>query len=390
MRILVIAPEPFFSPRGTPFSVYYRTMITAEQGAEIDLLTYGEGQDVEIPGIRCIRIPRFGFLGPVPIGPSWHKLFLDAWMVLWTIGLLVRHRYAVVHAHEESAFWCTVLKPIFRFKMIYDMHSSLPQQLSNFEFTTSSVLIKTFEQMENLTLRKSDAVITICPELEDYVLAQGVDPNRQFRIENSIFEDVRLRGSQASACSGPKQPAPDLTRQTIVYAGSFEPYQGLDLLVRAFARVHRQRPDVQLVLVGGSSKQVKDLQAVTAATDAAAACFFTGQLPKSATRAYLEQARVLVSPRISGTNTPLKVYELLASGKPLVATNILSHTQVLTDDVCFLVDLTEESFAAGLLAALEDTERSARLVENARRLYQTEYSRAAYEDKMRRLLETLT
>jgi glycosyltransferase involved in cell wall biosynthesis len=144
------------------------------------------------------------------------------------------------------------------------------------------------------------------------------------------------------------------------------------------------------VLVGGSAKQVQELQAVAAATDAAAACFFTGQLPKSATRAYLEQARVLVSPRISGTNTPLKVYELLASGKPLVATNILSHTQVLTDDDCFLVDLTEESFAAGLLAALEDTERAARLVENARRLYQTEYSRAAYEDKMRRLLETLT
>ena len=58
MRALVVAPQPFFTPRGTPFSVYYRTLITAEKGVKIDLLTYGIGQDVEIPGVRLIRIPR--------------------------------------------------------------------------------------------------------------------------------------------------------------------------------------------------------------------------------------------------------------------------------------------------------------------------------------------
>ena len=55
MKALVIAPQPFFSPRGTPFSVYYRTMVTAELGVEIDFLTYGEGQDVDIPGVRIMR-----------------------------------------------------------------------------------------------------------------------------------------------------------------------------------------------------------------------------------------------------------------------------------------------------------------------------------------------
>ena len=59
MKALVIAPQPFFTPRGTPFSVYYRTLVTAELGVKVDLLTYGEGQDVDIPGVRIIRIPRF-------------------------------------------------------------------------------------------------------------------------------------------------------------------------------------------------------------------------------------------------------------------------------------------------------------------------------------------
>jgi hypothetical protein len=37
--MLVISPQPFFTPRGTPFSVYYRALVMAEQGVEIDLLT---------------------------------------------------------------------------------------------------------------------------------------------------------------------------------------------------------------------------------------------------------------------------------------------------------------------------------------------------------------
>ena len=57
-RLLVIAPQPFFTARGTPFSVYYRTLVMAEQGVEIDLLTYGIGEDVDIPGVRIVRIPR--------------------------------------------------------------------------------------------------------------------------------------------------------------------------------------------------------------------------------------------------------------------------------------------------------------------------------------------
>src|SRR4030067_443595 len=132
----------------------------AQLGVDIDLLTYGEGQNVEIPRTRIIRIPRFKFLGPVHIGPTWLKALLDVIMFLWTIGLLLRHRYGFVHAHEESVFWCQILKPLFRFKLVYDMHSSLPQQLTNFNFTKSKILFNIFKGLEDSCLRISDAVIT--------------------------------------------------------------------------------------------------------------------------------------------------------------------------------------------------------------------------------------
>jgi glycosyltransferase involved in cell wall biosynthesis len=391
MRALVVAPQPFFSPRGTPFSVYYRTLVTAQSGVEIDLLTYGEGQDVEIPGVRIIRIPHFHFLGPVKVGPSFLKLFLDILLTLRTIGLLMRRRYDFVHAHEEAVFWCRFLKPLFRFKLVYDMHSSLPQQLVNFKFTTSKFLIALFDQLERSCLRNADAVITICPDLQDHALATGMDPKRHFLIENSIFEDVHLNGEVS--ISDPRvdnaiEAALAAGGPIVAYAGTFEPYQGVDVLLSAFAHVVKERPDARLLLVGGSLLQIEEKKRHARSVGLDGACIFTGQVSKARAMELTRRADVLVSPRIRGTNTPLKIYEQLASGKPLVATRIWSHTQVLTDDVCILVEPEPRSMAAGILRAIAPPVPLVH-VDSARSLYERVYSRPAYEAKVRRLLEIL-
>jgi glycosyltransferase involved in cell wall biosynthesis len=391
MKALVVAPEPFFSPRGTPFSVYYRTLVTARLGVEVDLLTYGEGQDVDIPGVRLIRIPRFAFLGPVGVGPSFLKVFLDAFLIVWTVFLLLRHRYDFVHAHEEAIFWCRFLKPLFRFKLVYDMHSSLPQQLTNFQFSKSKLLFKTFEWLERTCLQASDAVITICPDLEKYALSTGIAPARHLLIENSLFGEVRLKGQDQAARNGSQTPLLNgqVSGSLIVYAGTFEPYQGLDILIRAFHRVAERRPDTRLLMVGGTARQVEEMKRLANQEGLNGRCTFTGRVSKREATSLLDRADVLVSPRREGTNTPLKVYEQLASGKPLVATRIGSHTQVLSDEVCFLVDPEPEAMAAGILSALEDTPKLRELVANARALYEQQYSASAYDAKMRRLLEIL-
>jgi glycosyltransferase involved in cell wall biosynthesis len=390
MKALVVAPQPFFSPRGTPFSVYYRTLVTAQLGVQIDLLTYGEGQDVDIPGVRIIRIPRFAFLGPVRIGPSPLKLFLDVVLTVWTMALLLKNRYDFVHAHEEAVFWCSLLKPAFRFKLVYDMHSSLPQQLTNFKFTRSKTLIRVFDLLEHISLRNAEAVITICPDLRDYALARGIAPERQLLIENSIFEDVRLNGADIASGTAPPHDQVDAALRTggpvVAYAGTFESYQGLDLLLASFAHVRKQRPDARLLMIGGARSQVEDKQRLANAIGLKDACIFTGRVGKQRAMELTSLAHVLVSPRIEGTNTPLKIYEQLASGKPLVATRIWSHTQVLTDDVCILVEPEPQALAAGILKAIDDEVRSTHVV-RAKSLYEQAYSRPAYEAKVRRLLE---
>ncbi|MFQ5610355.1 MAG: glycosyltransferase, partial [Woeseiaceae bacterium] len=308
MKALVIAPQPFYSPRGTPFSVYYRSLITAELDVEIDLLTYGQGQDVDIPGVRIIRIPDFRWLGQVRTGPSALKLFLDVFVLLWTLGLLIRNRYDFVHAHEESVFFAQFLKPVFGFKLVYDMHSSLPQQLTNFNFSRSRLLIRLFERLEDGALARAEAVITICPELAEYALRRVPEQHRHILIENSIFEPIRLRESTSQGVpSDEPQPLP-VDQPLVYYAGTFETYQGINIVIDAFARLREKRPDVYLLMAGGNPDQVGQYRAMASELGLDGHCLFTGTISKSLAQHYQGLASVLLSPRTAGMNTPLKVY----------------------------------------------------------------------------------
>jgi hypothetical protein len=62
MRILMLAPEPFLEPRGTPFSVYHRIKALLALGYEVDLVTYPIGKQVELAGLRIYRAPALPFL----------------------------------------------------------------------------------------------------------------------------------------------------------------------------------------------------------------------------------------------------------------------------------------------------------------------------------------
>lgn len=385
MKVLVIAPQPFFTPRGTPFSVYYRSLVTAQLGHSIDLLTYGQGRDVAIPGLKLVRIPGFAKFGGIKVGPSLFKLFLDGFIFCYTIGMLLTERYDVVHAHEEAVFFCRFLKPVFGFKLVYDMHSSLPQQLSNFEFTKSKLLVGIFKWLEDSCLKKSDGIITICPDLANYVDKLLNNPSKHFLIENSIFEPIQLADKTSEqdqkALVGGVQLSAD--GKYIVYAGTLEAYQGIDILVSAFRLFVGKHPGYKLVVVGGNPQQVQKYTSLAAENGISDHCLFTSQVSQALAKHYSSQATILVSPRKHGTNTPLKIYEQLASGIPLVATRIYSHTQVLDDSVAFLVEPTPEAMAEGLAQATGETGQDK--ASHAQRLYDEKYAKTIYLDKMARL-----
>ncbi|MCK5003504.1 MAG: hypothetical protein KAS21_00350, partial [Candidatus Aminicenantes bacterium] len=102
MKILMIAPEPFFEPRGTPFSEYFRIKSLSRLGHEIDLVTYPIGEDKDIKGLKIYRCLKPPFVTSVKTGPSAAKIFLDLFLFFKAAGRLMRTKYDMIHTHEEA------------------------------------------------------------------------------------------------------------------------------------------------------------------------------------------------------------------------------------------------------------------------------------------------
>ena len=378
----MIAPEPFFEPRGTPFSEYFRIKALSELGHEVDLATYPLGQDVEIPGLKIFRSLRIPGITKVKVGPSIGKLILDFFLFFTVLKLLMKNNYDAVHTHEEACFWGALVRRIWKIPHVYDMHSSLPQQFKNFNIVHASWIHKILQGFEKFALDSSDAIIAICPYLKDHVVSSGVT-RKVFVIENTgesqnVFPETPTSQKIISQFPG---------RKIVLYAGTFEHYQGLDLLLESVKHVAAERPEVLFLMIGGNPKFTALYREMSVRLGIETCVEFIGQIPAAEVRSYMEIADVLVSPRKSGTNTPLKIYSYLRSGKPIVATNLVTHTQVLTPEISILTAPTPEAFAAGIITALEDSIANRRLVAEAYKVAENKYSYKEYISKTAQLYE---
>jgi glycosyltransferase involved in cell wall biosynthesis len=291
----------------------------------------------------------------------------------------------VIHTHEEAVFIGALYAYWFRLPHLYDMHSSLPQQFDNWGVWYASLIAATGRILERWALSHSTVVVTICQALADHV--RTVAPHTvQILIEN---------------VPSVHHPTPDYDRGvewqhfhldgilTVVYTGNFEPYQGIDLLLRSFVHVHRVMPQARLFLVGGESSAIKRYRHWTATHGLAGTVVFTGLLPPELTASYLAMADVLVSARVSGTNTPLKLGAYLHAGKAVVATDLPTHTQLLTPDVALLAKAEPEAFAQALLLTLTDRELRLELGRRARAFADERFSAATYRQRVTQAYQLL-
>ena len=164
MRVLLLAPQPFYEDRGTPIAVALVLKVLSERGTRVDVVTYHEGRDVELEHVTLHRIPRLPFVRGIRPGFSWKKIVCDAFLMLTAMRMAARRRYDLVHAVEEAVFIALLLKWIFRIPYVYDMDSSLAQQLTDgvpLLRRASTVLAA----CERLALRHATAVVPVCEAL---------------------------------------------------------------------------------------------------------------------------------------------------------------------------------------------------------------------------------
>ena len=373
MNILVLAPQPFYENRGTPIATRQLLQTLSDEGHTLDVLTYHIGQNLSIPRCRIYRIRRIPGIRRMPAGPSLKKMICDIVMLFTLIGMLMRRRWDVIHAVEESVFMALFVKFFFRIPYVYDMDSSLPLQLSE-KYAALCLILKPLTWMEALAVRNSVGVVAVCAALEERA-AQHSPETPIVRIEDtSLLQDVSGDEDLGRALS--------ITGPRVMYVGNLERYQGIDLLLDAFVHVFHRVSDAHLIVIGGSAEHIKKYRKKAASFEVASRIHFVGPRPSDQLGHYLRQADILVSPRTKGNNTPMKIYSYLDSGKPVLATRLPTHTQVLDEDISLLVDPNPLSMAAGLQSLLESPELQRQLAARAQRRIQEAYTQEIMQAKL--------
>ena len=348
-------------------------------GYDVDLATYPIGEPVELPGLTVYRTPRIPGIRWVPIGFSWRKVVLDFFLMLRVAGLLAQRRYALVHAIEESIFF-VLPATLFGIPVVYDLDSEIGAQLAYAGVVRSPWILAAVRSLERLALRRSRAAITVCRALSDAAraLCPGV---RVFQIEDAPLaeasQDPDAKHVEALRCE-----LELVGRPTVVYTGNLERYQGIELLLETTRELLKQLPGVAVVVVGGDPRSVAALRERTRQLGIDAAVIAVGARPPAQMAEWMALGDVLVSPRSEGENTPLKLYTYMRSGRPIVATRLLTHTQVLDARSAILCEPTPTSLAAGLVRGLHGGEEVRALAARARMLADTEYSPAAFQRKL--------
>lgn len=381
MNILFLAPHPFYQARGTTIAEDSLLRILDKRGYRIDLVTYHEGKTIEYKNVNIYRIFNIPFVRNIRPGLSWEKLVCDFFMFFKVFFLVLRKRYQLVHAVEESVFIAFVLKFLFKIPYIYDMDSSLPEQIVEKYpvFAFSSPLLKFFE---TIAIKNSEVVVTVCDSLTE--IAEKHNPKKVI----TLHDVSQLRNIKSEHESSLKKEL-GTDGLILMYIGNLEAYQGIDLLLKSFALALRGMDKADLVIIGGTGAHINKYKETCLLLGINNKVHFLGAKPVENLSEYLSQADILASPRIRGNNTPMKIYSYLDSGKPILATNLPTHTQVLNNRVSILTAPFPEEFAKGMLCLMQDKDLRLQLGKAGKTLLEEKYSYASFKKKVDGLYDWL-
>ena len=378
MKILLLAPHPFYQERGTPIAVDLLLTVLSRRGDQVDVVTFHEGADRVYPGITLHRIPRLPGMRGIRPGFSFKKLVCDVFVLAKALQLAVRGHYQVVHAVEESVFMAMLIRLCLRTPYVFDMDSSMPQQMIE-KFRALATFAPILKWFEGCAIRHALAVVPVCDALAE--LARPYAPRKL-----CLLRDVSLLVTEPQTAGGELPSALSaLPHPCFLYIGNLERYQGLDLLLASFALLLKSGVQTALVIAGGNAADIQNYQEKAKTVDLGENVRFLGPWPIGRMAQLFTMADVLVSPRIQGNNTPMKIYSYLQSGKPILATDLPAHTQVLTTATAVLASPTPELFANGMRWLIEHPDQGRELARRAKTLADEQYSFPVFERTVREL-----
>ncbi len=381
-RVLFIASQPFFQWRGSPIRLGFDLMSLSQLGYEVEFLTLPIGERREIPGVKITRAPNLLHSKKISIGPSPLKLFFDFLLFWMALGRVIKRRYAVVHGVEDCGIVALVCARIGRAKMVFERHSD-PASYKK-KKGLGNLILKMYATVERFVMRHADAVIGTGPGLVEN--AGKVRRDGRACLIPDIPSSLEPADPETTAALRAKyvRDADDII---IGYVGSFAVYQGIDLLFDAIPLVVHKVPKARFAIIGGSQAEIAACRARLEAAHCPDAATFIGFVDPDKLPSYLASFDILLSPRISGMNTPLKLLDYLKANVPIVATDCEANRLILDKTTAELTPLTPDGFAKGIVRLCTDPARREALAGAGQDILRAHHSFPVFKDGLRKCYE---
>ena len=375
MNILLLAPHPFYQERGTPIDVLLVLRVLAERkNTTVDLLVYNEGVNVDLTNLTIYRTPNLSFLKNINPGFSFKKLICDFFMFFKAWKLVYQKKYDLIHAGEESVFFAMFFNYFYKIPYVYDIDSSIAQQIVE-KTPGLSAFANIFNKIEGAAIRKSLANLPVCNALAELCEKNG----SQKTVTIHDISQIKKPDHPTNGCLKLELV---IDKQILLYICNLEHYQGLDLLLESFKLACEDTNKIDLVIIGGNSIDIDFYKEKSRKLKIDKQTHFLGPKPFEKLADYLNSADILTCPRIKGVNTPMKIFPYLHSGKPLLATDLYTHNQILTNNEAYLAPADPNGFAEGIVALAENIELQKRFGRNGKNFVEKNHTFAAHQKRL--------
>lgn len=380
MKVLVLAPHPFFVNRGTPIDVMLVLWaLSTRNDVDVDCIVYPEGKDIDLPHVSLHRLPLLTRIRGTRPGFSVAKILLDIVMFFYAWKKMHTNRYSLIHAGEESVFIAMFLKFFYKVPYIYDLDSSIAQQMVE-KHGFLRFLAPLFNWAESRAIKGAVATAPVCNALADLCHEKGAD-------KVVTLHDISQLKNPDLPRTGKLQQEIGTEGLILLYCGNLEDYQGVGLLIDSFFHVVDQDEDIQLVIIGGIPEDIERYKRMTENLGIKRRVHFLGPRPFEQLEEYLAEADILAAPRIKGVNTPMKIFPYMHSGKPVLLTKLPTHTQIVTENEAYLAHAEPKLFARGILELARDRSLRERLGKNGRAFVEKNHVDSAHKQRVNRLYD---
>lgn len=372
--VLFISPQPYFQWRGSPIRVSFDVRAIAESGYGVDLLALPFGEEKQIDGVSVVRTGNPFGAKNVSIGPSLLKAFFDVLLFFKAWGMHRRSRYDVVHCVEDAGLIGAFLSAIYGIKFVFEKHSD---PASYKKGILKNVVLSIYGAMERHCVRKADAVICTGSGLA----RQARDYGTKAQVHDIGDIPSSLEEADASKLTGIRDGWGVKPADVVAcYVGSFAVYQGVDLLFESFVKAAGKNEHLKLVIIGGSEKEISGRKAWLRDKGCDAAVVFAGYVAPDELASQLAAADILLSPRISGVNTPLKLLDYLKAGRAILAADTQANKLILNENIAVFAAPDAESMAGRLCALALDSGLREKIGAAGRKLIDEKYNYTVFKD----------